>query len=112
MATKKVTASTTAATLVTTPKHKKTVIKSLQIDNQSAALRVIRIQDIFTPDVSNGVASPTEQTIERVYVSIPANTLRVLTKDELEGVMCLGTVKAIADAIAATCAITAGYDFE
>lgn len=112
MATKKVTANTAAQTLFATPLHKKGVAKSLQIDNQSAALRVIRLQDIFTPDASNGVASPTEQTLERVTVSIPANTLRVLTKDELEGVKCLGTVKAIADAVSTACAITVGYDLE
>ncbi|MCL7412618.1 MAG: hypothetical protein M8353_03250 [ANME-2 cluster archaeon] len=112
MATKKTTANTTAQTLVSTPAHKKAVVKSLQIDNQSAAVRTVRLQDIFTPDASNGVSSPTEQTIERVYVSVPATTLRVLTEEELVGVECLGTIKAIADAIAATCAITVGYDFK
>lgn len=112
MATKKVTANTAAQTLFATPLHKKGAAKSLQINNQAATAKKVRLQDIFTPDASNGVASPTEQTIDRLTVTIAATTLRVLNKDELEGLEFLGTAKAIADGIDTACEITIGYDLK
>ncbi len=52
MATKKVTAHTTAVALFSAPKVKKAKITAIDIDNQSGAARTVRLQDIFTPDDS------------------------------------------------------------
>lgn len=112
MPTAKVTANTTAQTLFTTPKHKKGKITAITIDNQSAAKRTIKIQDVFTPDASAGNPSPSEQTIDRVQISVDTGLTATLDKTSLEDVEILGVAKAVADATDSACVITVVYHFE
>lgn len=112
MPTAKVTANTAAQTLWTTPKHKKGKLTALNIDNQGSAKRTIKIQDVFTPDPSTGVPSPTEHTLERVQVSVDVGLSASLDEASLENVEFLGTAKAVADAADAGCVIIAVYTFE
>jgi hypothetical protein len=112
MPTAKVTANTTAQTLFTTPKHKKGKITALTVDNQSTSKKTIKIQDIFTPDPTAGAPSPTEQTKDRVQITVGAGLTATLDKLSLEDVEFLGTAKAVADATDAACVITVVYRFE
>lgn len=112
MATANVTADTTAQALFTTPKVKKGKLSSLKIDNQSGAPRTVRLQDIFTPDPSNGTPSPVLTTEERLQVTVAAGATYSLSEEDLKDVEMLGDAKAIADGIAAACVIIVGYHFE
>jgi len=112
MATKRVTANTAAQELFNTPEHSKGKLTSLEVDNQGAAARTVRLQDVFTPDASAGVSSPTEQTVERKQVTVGAGLTASVPKEELEDLEFLGSCRAIASAIDASCVIIAGYHFE
>ena len=112
MATKKVTSNTAAQDLWDTPKHHKGVLTGLKIDNQSSADRTIVITDVFTPDASEGQASPSEQTITRLQVTVGAGLTANIPKEELEDCKFLGVAKAAGDATEATCVIIAIYHLE
>lgn len=93
--------------------HKPT---SITIDNSlGAAAHTIRVQDSFTPDVSNAVAAPVVTTIDRHQISVPVGDLVVLEEKDLERVKCLGSLSIIAEAVTGTdplCAISVGYKTE
>ncbi len=112
MPTVNVTANTTPQTLFVTPKHKKGKITSIIVDNQSTALKTITIQDVFTPDPSVGTPSPTEQTKNRLQLSVNAGLTATLDETSLRDVEVLGTAKAVANATDAACVITVIYHFE
>lgn len=112
MATARVTANTVAQALFSTPKVKKGKLTLVQVDNQGAALRTVRLQDIFTPDPSAGVPSPSVQTIERLQISVGAGLTANVPETELRDVDFLGDAKAIASAIDAACVIIVGYHME
>jgi len=77
-----------------------------------AADRTVRVQDIFTPDVSNGQASPTQQTVERLRLFVLSGDTITLSEADLKGVKCLGALGIIADAIDAGCYVSVGYKTE
>ena len=112
MATARCTAHTTAVTLLSTPKVKKAKITAIDIDNQSAAARTVRLQDIFTPDVSALVAAPTAKTIERFQATVGSGVSFSADEPSLKDLEGLGDLKAIADAIDATCVIIVKYHFQ
>jgi hypothetical protein len=112
MPTARVTANTTAQTLFTTPKHVVGRITAIDIDNQSGASRTIRIQDIFTPDPSVGVSSPSEQTIERFQATVENTKTLSVDEDALKDIRILGVAKAIADGVSTGCVIIVNYHFE
>ena len=112
MATARTTANTTAQALWSTPKVKKAKVTSVKVDNQGTALRTIRWQDVFTPDPSVNVPSPSEQTIERLQISVGAGLTADIPETELKDVRFLGDTKAIANAIDTSCVIIMGYHME
>jgi hypothetical protein len=112
MPTNEVAAHTSAVTIATVPLHQKLVFTDITIDNQHTAELTIRIQDIFTPDVSNGVAVPAEKTIDRLQVTVPAGVTLSYQEDALKDRKCIGVAKAISDAVGASCIISCGYHFE
>lgn len=112
MASKRVTLSTAAQALFTAPKHAVGRLTGINIDNQSAAAATIRIQDVFTPDASNGTASPTEQTKYRLQITVPATTSVNVDRNSLEDIVILGACSAIGDAISTSCVIIANYHTE
>ena len=112
MATARTTANTTAQALWSTPKVKKAKVTSVKVDNQGATLRTIRLQDVFTPDPSVGVPSPSVQTIERLQISVGAGLTADVPEMELKDAGYLGDAKAIADAIDTSCVIIMGYHME
>ncbi|MBA7610063.1 hypothetical protein ES703_17268 [subsurface metagenome] len=111
MATKKVTANTVAQDLFSCPKVKKAKITAIDIDNQSAADRTVRLQDIFTPDDSVG-ATGSEETKERFQATVGVGVSFSADEPSLKDVEVLGDAKAIADAEEADCVIIVKYNFQ
>ena len=110
MPTARVACHTTAVALWSETLHKKGKISAVNIDNGSVDPQTIRIRDVFTPDASIGTPSPSEQTIERLQVTVPAGQSLSVDKNSLEKIEMLGAAYAIGGAIAATCIIIVGYD--
>ena len=107
-----VTANTTAQQVAAERKDAVHRPTSLTINNGIVADRVIRIQDVFTPAVSNGVAIPSETTVDRLRVTVLQGDVLTLNEQDLKGIKCLGALKIIGDAIDATCYISTGYETE
>jgi len=112
MATKKVTANTSAQTIATAEKHKKCRITAINVDNQYSSAIKLTLQDIFTPDASHGVSSPTEKTITRWVRTIGNGTAYSADKNELADLVCLGTVKIVASATSTDCIVVVNYHWE
>lgn len=105
-----VTAHTTAVQVAAERKNAKVIPTSLVVDNdQGAADRIIRIQDVFTPSASNGTSSPVETTVDRFRATCPSGFVTNFSEEDLKGVECLGALKIIANAIDASCYINCGY---
>ena len=112
MATKQVTANTSAQTIATAEKHKKCRITAINVDNQYSSAIKLTLQDIFTPDASHGVSSPTEKTITRWVRTIGNGTAYSADKNELADLVCLGTVKMVASATSTDCIVVVNYHWE
>ncbi len=88
-------------------------LKSLTVDNDAGAADIIiRVQDVFTPAVTNGVSAPVETTVDRFRSTILLGDIVTYGEEELKGIKILGALKVIADAIDAGTFITAGYETE
>jgi len=112
MATKKITANTTAQTITSAEKHNKCRITAINVDNQYSSSVKLTLQDIFTPDASHGVSSPSEKTITRWVRTIGDNTAYSADQNELADLVCLGTVKMVASATSTDCVIVVNYHWE
>lgn len=112
MSTAQVTSNTSAQTLFTVPEHQKAKITSINVDNQGSASRTIKIQDIFTPDESNGDSSPSEQTKLRQQLTVGAGLTASVSEEELKDVECLGVAKALGSAIDSSCVVVVSYHLE
>lgn len=114
MPSKIVTAHTTAQVVAAAVRNGVHVPTSITIDNKGgSADRTLRIRDTFTPDVTNGVASPTtDTTVDRHRVFVLIGDTITLSEEDLKGVKCLGSLSIIADAIDANCHISVGYKTE
>ncbi|GAI69444.1 unnamed protein product [marine sediment metagenome] len=110
MATARVTAHTDAVALFSAPKVKKAKITAIDIDNQSAADRTVRLQDIFTPDDSVG-ATGSEETKERFQATVGVGVSFSADEPSLKDLEVLGDAKAIADDISTDCVIIVKYHF-
>jgi hypothetical protein len=111
MPTARVLANTAAQLLLSVPKHQKAKITSIDIDNQGVAARTVRLQDIFTPDVSAGEPSPTPQTKERFQATVGSGVSFSADELSLKDLEFLGDVKAIASAIDPSCVVIVKYHF-
>lgn len=105
-----VTSHTAAVQVAAERLDKKYTLTALTIDNDGGgADRTIRLQDVFTPAVSDGTAAPTEQTVDRLRLDVLLGDVMVLNEKDLKGIEFLGALKVIGDAIDADCHITVGY---
>lgn len=87
--------------------------KSMTIDNKAGGGdRVICIQDVFTPAVTDGEDSPTEQEVDRHKITAIQGDIITLGEQDLKGVKCLGAMKVYSDVADASCYITVGYEHE
>ena len=108
-----VTAHTTAVQVAAERRNAVHIPTSMTIDNDAgAADRTIRIQDRFTPSVSNGVPAPVLTTVDRHRVDVLQGDVMTLHEKDLEGVKCLGELLIIGDAIDADCHVSVGYKHE
>ena len=92
---------TVAVTFATVPKHKKLVPSGIKIYNADTSARIITGTDVFTPDASVGETLPSEQTKQRLKVSVGAGLTANLPGTELEACEFLGAAKFACDDIAA-----------
>lgn len=111
MPTLQVTSNTTAQTVAAERRDAVARPTSINIDNSGgAADRTIRLQDIFTPSVTNGDSSPSQQTLERWRtIVLQGETLHV-DESELKGLRFLGALSVIGDAIDAGCYVSVNYE--
>lgn len=100
------------ALLFTTPEHVKGKITALNVDQQGASTRQIRITDTFTPDASAGVATPTVQIKTRLQVTLAVGTVFTADEKSLKDIECLGAVHSVGDALDSGCVIITNYHFE
>ncbi len=99
------------AVLFITPKNEKGQLTSINIDNQGASSHTITIKDSFLPDVSAGVASPSQQLKTRFQVTLVKGDSFSADKNSLTDVQPLGTTYAEGDTLDSGCVIIAGYHF-
>lgn len=113
MPSQRVTANTTAQQVAAAIRNARYKITSLTIDNKAGGGdRQITIQDIFTPDVTAGVASPTAKAITRYTETVLQGDVVTLGEEDLKGIKCVGAIKVISDVIDASCYITVGYEID
>jgi hypothetical protein len=99
------------ALLFTTPVIKKGKISSLNIDQQGQSGNTIIIRDVFTPDASNGQASPSAQTKDRLQVTLSQGTVFTADEESLRDIDFLGSVYAVGSVLDSGCVIFANYHF-
>lgn len=86
---------------------------SINVEASGAAGdRVLRLQDRFTPAVSNGVPSPALQTVDRWRGEIVQGASVSLGTVELQGIKVLGDLLVIADVTDAGVFVTVGYEHD
>lgn len=111
MSSQQVTANTTAQSVAAERQNCRWKPTSIIIDNKSgAADQVVKVVDSFTPDVTNGVASPTAKTITRWQATVDQGNVDSFNEEDLKGVVCLGALTILGDSIDASCFITVGYE--
>ena len=112
MATKEVNFETyhSGQTIFTTPKHVTGKITAVNIDNKGAENTVV-IQDMFSGDVSNGVASPTVQSGVLVQYTVISGDHKTLKTEELGDIRTFGIVQAYGS-VSGDLALVVGYKFE
>jgi len=102
-----------AAVIAAERRNAVVLAKSITIDNlNGGGNRVIQIQDVFTPSVTEGVAAPVETEVDRWKYTALAGDQITLGEDELKGVKCLGAMKVYSDVADASCFISVGYELE
>ncbi len=106
----KVTATATAQEIAAERLDKKWKLTSLTVDNDAgAADQIVRLQDIFTPAVTNGVPIPSETTVDRWRGTILQGDVVTWHEQDLEGVEFLGALNFLGDSVDTDCHITVGY---
>lgn len=112
MASKRVTANTTAQTVAAEIQNARYKITSLTLDNKAGGGdRQITIQDVFTTDKTNG-QSATATTVNRYTETVLQGDVVTLNELDLKGVRCIGAIKVISDVTDASCYITVGYELD
>ena len=114
MATKIVTAHTTAQELWAAHEHKKGQLLGLKVDNQYSAAEKIQLLDDLTTDsgyTSGGsaYASAVVSNVNRLQVTVPAGDCISLGEEECKGIEFLGRAVALGSAQSSGCVITAQY---
>jgi len=100
----RVTANTTAQTIVTAPKIKSGVIASIHINNRYSGAVQVTLQDKYTP------TGGTEKTVTKItLVPVPAGESFNITygKPEIE---FIGSLQAVADTTTTLCEIVVDYE--
>lgn len=106
-----VTANTTAQQIAAERRDAVYKPTSIQIDNSAGGgARVIRLQDIFTPNITDGVSSPTLQTVDRWRGEVLIGENLNFDEAALRGIKILGALNVISDVTDANCHIGIGFE--
>jgi len=100
---------TSPVSFVEVPEHKKLKPTGIKIHNKDTADRIITGTDVFTPDSSVGVSSPSAQTQQWLSVSVGSGLTADIPRTELEEAELLGTVKLAADSVTANSPVVSLY---
>lgn len=110
---KDVSGNVTAMALGTVPKHKKGIPKSISIDDRTGGNKTLIFHDVFTPDASNGVASPSAQTKTWLMVETGGGPVNInLDEDALSGIALFGAVDVSSNVSDASMNIAVSIAFE
>lgn len=114
MPTKKIGIYNTGQLLFSTPKHVVGKVTALNIDNKdvlSGNPNTIIINDQFSGDVSNGVATPTVNSGVLVQYTVYSGEHKTLKGDELGDIRTYGKVYGYGS-VSGDIALVVGYKFE
>lgn len=110
---KDVSGNVTAMALGTVPKHKKGIPKSIIINDRTSGNKTLIFHDAFTPDASNGVASPTAQTKTWLILETGGGPVNInLDKEALAGITLFGAFDVSSNINDASMNIAVNYEFE
>lgn len=112
MATKKVTANTTAQSLWSQVKPLVGILSKIEIDNQGDAPNTIELEDSFTPDASVGTPTPGPQVIPRWQHTVGAKETYSEEGEKLKDVKFLGAAQAKGSVTDSKCVIIAAYSLK
>ncbi len=101
-----------AETIVTCPPDKVGKLRGIHISNAGTNARLVTLQDVFTPDVSNGEASPSEQTVTLFKRNIASGEDIDENDIGLDGIEFIGALKIIGSVADTDYHITTVYEFE
>lgn len=107
--------ATTAATQVleSIPSNKIARVSSFELANASTDIVIATLQRVFTPDASNGVASPAANNTQDICVlRAPASDTEKLGADDLADLKAFGRLQCICDAAITTCSVNVRYHLE
>jgi len=109
-----------AQTMAVTPRifaaekqNAKIVPSQIIVDNEAGgAQRVITIQDVFTPAVSNGVPAPVLTTVNRLIITVDNAGWETIAAEALKELEILGQLQAIIDVADAGTIVTISWGFK
>ena len=109
-----------AQTMAVTPRvfaaekqNAKIIPSQIIVDNEAGgAQRVITIQDVFTPAVSNGVPIPVVTTVNRLIITVDNAGWATIAAEALKELEILGQLQAIIDVADAGTIVTISWGFK
>jgi len=91
----------------------KIVPTQIIVDNEAGgAQRVITIQDVFTPAISNGVPIPVPTTVPRLIITVDNGGRATIAAEELKELEILGQLRADIDVADPGTFVTISWGFE
>ena len=102
----------TNVVFATEKQNAKIIPNVLVVDNYTGSgPNLITIVDRFTPSVTNGTASPTETTVNRLRTTVDNGSLEIIG-DSLKNIEVLGQTEVSIAAMDSGCYVTLGWDFQ
>ena len=109
-----------AQTMAVTPRvfaaekqNAKIIPSQIIVDNEAgAAQRVITIQDVFTPAVSNGVPGPVLTTVNRLIITVDNAGWATIAAEALKELEILGQLQVTIDVADAGTIVTISWGFK
>ena len=90
----------------------KAIPNVIVVDNYAGSgTNVITLVDRFTPASTNGTASPSETTANRLRITVDNGSLEIIG-DSLKNIEILGQTEVAIQAMDSGCYVTLGWDFQ
>jgi len=100
---------TSPVTFISVPEVDRAKIQGVKIYNADTNDRVITGSDVFTPDPSANVSSPSAQTQQWMQISVGSLLTADIPRTEIEEARLLGDVKFAADSVTANSPVVSLY---